>query len=468
MQFNTWEFLWFCSIMLALYWACFRYYRIQNILLLIGSFYFYSRLHYSFPVYLAGLIIVAYVFGRLLDRTEKYRKPLLILALILLSSCLVILKYTNFGIDIINGMGSRFENLKFLVPVGLSFYTFSSIGYVTDVYRKKIEVEKDIFSFGAYISFFPHLLSGPIPAATKHLRQFTTNRLFDSKNIEPAIRKIIWGLFKKMVIADNISISVDYCFARADSLNSFSLYLGIVLFSFQIYADFSAYSDMARGIAKLFGIDLFLNFKSPFLSRNPGEFWRKWHSSLTKWLTDYLYKPLGGRSLNKAGYIAAILFIFLFSGLWHGANLTFVLWGLLNGLYYVAYLLFHQIKHYTEPPDKHKWFPTASTFFKILLTFHLITFSRILFKSEDLAKAKIYWNGLITHHTWELPPSFLYAHLHWCLLLVIMEWMQRFRTHPLDISDNRYIRYLLYAGVVVLTLFFHKELSLQEYYYFRF
>lgn len=320
MQFNTWEFLWFCSAMLLLYWLFNKWHRLQNILLIAGSFYFYSRLHISFPFYLAGLILSGYLFGQLIDRSEKHRKSWLILAIIMLSSCLVILKYTNFGIDIVNGMGSRFDLLKFIVPVGLSFYTFSSIGYVIDIYRRKTVAQRDLAAYGAYISFFPHLLSGPIPNATIILPQFAQRRDFQFSGIEPAIQQILWGLFKKMVIADNISISVNYCFVHADSLNSLSLYLGIVLFSFQIYADFSAYSEIARGVAKLFGIDLFINFKLPFLSRNPGEFWRRWHVSLTQWLTDYIYKPLGGRALNRLGYILVILFIFFFSGLWHGAN----------------------------------------------------------------------------------------------------------------------------------------------------
>lgn len=468
MQFNTWEFLWFCSAMLLLYWLLNKWYWVQNLLLIVASFYFYSRLHISFPFYLAGLILSGYLFGQLIDRSKKHRKNWLILAIIILSACLVILKYTNFGIDIVNGMGSRFDLLKFIVPVGLSFYTFSSIGYVTDVYRKKVSAQKDLIAYGAYISFFPHLLSGPIPNATNILPQFTKKKIFLLTDIEPAIQQIVWGLFKKMVIADNISISVNYCFAHAESLNSLSLYLGIVLFSFQIYADFSAYSEIARGVAKLFGIDLFVNFKLPFLSRNPGEFWRRWHVSLTQWLTDYIYKPLGGRSLNRFGYIMAILFIFFFSGLWHGASWTFVLWGLLNGVYYIIYLLVNQIKQYSTAPDPGKWLPSVKTFLKIFLTFHLITFSRILFKSEDLDKAALYFVNLFSQHNIELPPAFLYSHLHWCILLVIVEWIQRFRLHPLDINAKYYIRYLIYILVIILTILYHKQLSLQEYYYFRF
>lgn len=468
MQFNSWEFLWFCLVMLGLYWVLFKKPAVQNLLLLAGSYYFYSRLHISFPVYLLSLTLTGYVFGRLIDKSSHNRKSLLVLGILALSSCLVILKYTNFGINTLNALGADFSLLKLIVPVGLSFYTFSSVGYITDVYRKRIDAEKNPITYGAYISFFPHLLAGPIAAATGLLPQFRESRKFSFGNIEPAIQQISWGLFKKMVIADNISIAVNYCFAHTATLNSFSLYLGIVLFSFQIYADFSGYSEIARGVAGLFGFSLPVNFLSPLLSRNPAEFWRKWHTTLNRWLTDYLYKPLGGRTGNKTRYVLVLLFIFLFSGLWHGANWTFVLWGLLNGLYFLPYLFTDRLIRHKEAACPGKWLPDLRTLLQMALTFHLITFSRILFKSNNLKQAGDYFSGLATHHTTGMPPSFLYQHLHWCALLIMMEWAQRFRSHPLDIKAAVWIRYLVYAMVVALTILYHKPLSLQEYYYFRF
>ncbi len=468
MQFNSWEFLWFCFGMLVLYWFCYKSVLLQNILLVAGSYYFYSRLHFSFPLYLLSLTMAGYLFGRVIEKSEHYRKPILVTGLILISSCLVILKYTNFGINTVNELGANFSLLKLVVPVGLSFYTFSSIGYITDVYRKKVSAEKNLITYSAYISFFPHLLAGPIPAATTLLTQFNKQRKFEVTQLESSVQQIAWGLFKKMVIADNISISVNYCFAHTATLNSFSLYLGIVLFSFQIYADFSGYSDIARGVARLFGIDLFINFKSPFLSRNPAEFWRRWHTSLTKWLTDYLYKPLGGRTDNKFRYSAVLLFIFLFSGLWHGANWTFVLWGLLNGLYFLPYLFSNRLIRYKEQACPGKRLPDWRTLFQILLTFHLITFSRILFKSNNLMQAKDYFTGLVSHHSLIMPPTFLFHHLHWCALLIILEWSQRFRSNPLDLKIPLPLRLLAYGIIVSLTILYHKPLSLQEYYYFRF
>ena len=437
-------------------------------MLLCGSYFFYSRLHISFPIYLLALSVTGYLFGLAISQSKNFRKPLLITGIILLSSCLIILKYTNFGIDIINVLGGNFSLLKLLVPVGLSFYTLSSIGYITDVYRKRIIAETNVITYGAYISFFPHLLAGPIPAATTILPQFKIKKVFNTNLVEPAIQQICWGLFKKMVIADNISIPVNYCFSHADSLNSFSLYLGIVLFSFQIYADFSGYSDIARGVARLFGIDLLQNFKSPFLSRNPAEFWRRWHLSLTKWLTDYLYKPLGGRSNNKIEYSFIILIIFTFSGFWHGANWTFILWGVLNGLYFLPYVFTNRLTRYKEPPCPGKLFPSLQIFLQMIFTFHLMTFSRILFKSSTLTQANHYFVGLITNHTWQMPPVFLYEFIPWCIILIIIEWMQRFRSHTLNVNAPIAIRYSIYAIVLILIYFYHKPLSLQEYYYFRF
>lgn len=468
MQFNTWEFFFFALVILMLYWLFYKKTGIQNLLLICASYYFYSRLDFSFPIYLFALTAVGYLVGLAIEKSRSFRKPILIGGIILLSSCLVILKYTNFGINTVNALGADFSLLKLIVPVGLSFYTFSSIGYISDVYRKRIVAEQNPVTYGAYISFFPHLLAGPIASATVILPQFKTRREFGVSQVEPAIQEISWGLFKKMVIADNISIPVNYCFAHADSLNSFSLYLGIVLFSFQIYADFSGYSEIARGVARLFGIELFQNFKSPFLSRNPAEFWRRWHTSLTRWLTDYLYIPMGGRNAKGIQYCAILLFIFLFSGLWHGANWTFVLWGLLNGIYFLPYIYTNRLVRYREPASPGKWLPDLRTFWQILLTFHLITYSRVLFKSIDLQQAGEYFNGLFTRHNLTMPPAFLWKHLHWCVLLVIIEWTQRFRTHPLEIKAPVLVRYAVYAAVVMLIIMYHKTLSLQEYYYFRF
>lgn len=468
MQFNSLEFLWFCGATFIIYWMAYRWIRLQNLILLIASFYFYSRLHFTFPLYLGGLILLGYVFGRIIDQSHHHRKTWLVSGLILISSCLVILKYSNFGIETINKFGANFQLLKWIVPVGLSFYTFSSVGYITDVYRRRVAAEKDFISFASYVSFFPHLLAGPIPTATLILPQFLRQREFLISNIEPAIRLIVFGLFKKMVIADNISIPVNYVFAHADTLGSISLYLGVVLFSFQIYADFSGYSEIAQGVSKLFGFELVSNFKLPFLSRHPGEFWRRWHTSLTRWLTDYLYKPLGGRAISKTKYIALVMFIFFFSGLWHGSNWTFVLWGILNGLYYVGFYLVGQLQRYEEAPNRGKWLPDIRTFFMIFITFNLVTLSRVLFKSDTLQQAKEYFVGIFTRHDWVAPPEFLYQHLHWCVLLVVLEWIGRFKSHPLDLHSNSYVRFTLYLAIGVLVYFFHKEMSLQEYYYFRF
>ena len=336
-----------------------------------------------------------------------------------------------------------------------------------------------MITYGSYISFFPYLLAGPIPTSTEILPQFKEVRTLKLHDIEEALGQIIWGLFKKMVVADNIGLAVSYCFSNSESLNSLTLYAGIVLFSFQIYADFSGYSEIARGVARLFGIKLFKNFTMPFFSRNPGEFWRRWHVSLMRWLSSYIYIPLGGRSDNRVKYILVLMITFAFSGLWHGANWTFVLWGLLNGLYFLPYIFTNSMTRYKDLPGVGRFLPAWREALGMFITFNLITLSRVLFKAKDVPAAITYYKGLLLNFSPELPPQFILANVKWCILLLVVEWIQRNRVNVLDfdlakmftasnINVARIAKPVFYATILVLIFFFHKQQSLQEYYYFRF
>lgn len=469
MQFNSWEFGAFTACVLLAYWIFYKQRFLQNCILLLASYFFYGWMHPAFPAFLLGLTLIGFVGGQAIERTVSQKKLVLIFFIILSSLGLVILKYANFIISFFEkGPDTGFSILNFLIPVGLSFYTFSTIGYLVDIYRKRRPALKDPVTYGAYISFFPHLLAGPIPTSTGILPQFEKPRQISFQDIEDGAGQIVWGLFKKMVVADNIGLAVNYCFANADSLSSLSLYLGIVLFSFQIYADFSGYSEIARGVAKLLGIDLFPNFRVPFFSRNPGEFWRRWHISLMRWLSDYIYIPLGGKSGNRVQYIAILLFTFTFSGLWHGANLTFVLWGLLNGLYFLPYIFTGTLHKYREVVAAGRWLPSLNEFFQMLLVFHLITFSRILFKAKDLDQAGIYFQNLIGNFKGSAPGDFILTHIKWCLLLLIVEWIQRSKNYILDVPGHKILKWTVYIAIAVLIMLFHKKHSMQEYYYFRF
>lgn len=481
MQFNSWSFLYFGTTVLFLYWCLYKKTSLQNLVLLISSYFFYGWMHLAFPLYLLALTLIGYSSALLIKKSsQKSKKIVLTISVVLASSCLIVLKYANFIVNTFSeNTGNESSILHFIVPVGLSFYTFSTIGYIVDVYRKKTIPETNLITYGSYISFFPYLLAGPIPTSTEILPQFKVNRKLSFKDTEHAIGQILWGLFKKMVVADNIGLAVSYCFANSGTLNSLTLYIGIVLFSFQIYADFSGYSEIARGVAKLFGINLFKNFNMPFFSRNPGEFWRRWHISLMRWLSSYIYIPLGGRNNNIIKYIAVLLITFTFSGLWHGANWTFVLWGLVNGLFFLPYIFTNSMTRYKEEPGAGRILPTWKEASGMILTFNLITFSRVLFKAKDIPSALMYYKGLFINFSFGLPPAFIVSNLKWCIVLIVIEWLQRNRESVLDIHFSNIFKLFnfeltsivkpaFYVAVVLTIIFFHKQQSLQEYYYFRF
>lgn len=480
MQFNSWSFLYFGITVLILYWCLYKKTALQNLVLLLSSYFFYGWMHLAFPLYLLSLTLIGYSSAILIQKTGRNKKLVLTISVILASACLFVLKYANF---IINTFSENAVNessvLHFIVPVGLSFYTFSTIGYIVDVYRRNTVAERNLITYGSYLSFFPYLLAGPIPTSTEILPQFKVQRKLSLSDTEQAIGQILWGLFKKMVVADNIGLAVSYCFANSGTLNSLTLYIGIVLFSFQIYADFSGYSEIARGVAKLFGITLFKNFNMPFFSRNPGEFWRRWHISLMRWLSSYVYIPLGGRNKNVVKYISVLLITFTFSGLWHGANWTFVLWGLMNGLFFLPYIFTNSMTRYKEEPGSGRILPGWKEALGMIITFNLITFSRVLFKAKDIPAALTYYKGLFLNFSLDLPPVFILSNLKWCIVLIICEWIQRNRESVLDLHFTgisklfnfeltRILKPAFYVAILLFIIFFHKQQSLQEYYYFRF
>ncbi|MES2702984.1 MAG: MBOAT family O-acyltransferase [Bacteroidota bacterium] len=487
MLFNTIEFAGFFGIILVLYWALWKKRDLQNLVLLAGGWYFYNKLHYTFPLFLAGMIAVGYLFGRLIHAQEdiKKRKPILVAGIVLLGFGLTYIKYSGLILGNITGLHQwQASALHILVPVGISYYTFCSIGYITDVYRRRIPAETNIITYAAYISFFPHLLSGPIASAVSILPQFRRTHIPTRKEIEQSVGEIIWGLFKKMVIAANIELAVNYCFAHATDLHGSTLFLGCVLFNFYLYADFSAYSELARGIARLLGIELTQNFKMPFFSRNPGEFWRRWHTSLRKWMLDYLYLPLGGNKGSMFQYIMLMLFIFSFSGLWHGANITFVCWGLLNGLYFIPYILTNTLTRYKEPVAAGRMLPTPKEFFQILLTFVLMTSTRIFFRSPDMAVSRVFIEKILSADLFVKPMELVVRNLYWGIPMLAVEWIQREKTFVLDAGvpgflkarlgaeGTEKLKTLLRLVVYLLVIFFiwkfHKAKNMTEYYYFKF
>jgi len=472
MLFNTIDFAIFFAIVFSVYWLVKPWRSIQNIVLLAANFYFYNNLHYTFPFYLLGMILVGYLTARWISAAEynTKRKAILIAGICVLGFGLTYIKYSGLILGNITGLERwQASALHILVPLGISYYTFSSIGYITDVYRKKLPCETNFVTYASYISFFPHLLSGPIPSSASVLPQFRKVSFPTYSEIEQSVAEITWGLFKKMVIAANVEKAVNYCYASYADRNGSTLFLGIVLFNLYLYADFSAYSEIARGVARLMGIDLAQNFKMPFFSRNPGEFWRRWHTSLRKWMLDYLYLPLGGNRGSKLQYIVVMLFIFSFSGLWHGANMTFVCWGLLNGIYFLPYILTDKLTRYHDVVAKGRWFPSGKEAMQLLLTFLLMNLTRIFFRAPDMTVAKGIAVKIFSAGLFEAPLALIVRNVAWCLPMIAFEWIQRERAYVLEIGkNNRAIRAAGYVLVGVLIYEFRAKINASEYYYFKF
>jgi alginate O-acetyltransferase complex protein AlgI len=472
MLFNTTDFAIFFAVVLAVYWLVRKWRNLQNLVLLGGSYYFYNNLHYTFPIYLLAMITVAYTFGRLIDRREEQRsrETLLIIGICLLGFGLTYIKYSGLILGNIPGLSQwQASAMNIIVPLGISYYTFASIGYITDVYRRRLPAEANPLTYATYISFFPTLLCGPIASATKVLPQFSQRSTLTREQIEQSVAEIIWGLFKKMVIAANVEKVVNYCYASYEDINGSTLFLGITLFNLYLYADFSAYSEIARAVARLLGIDIAQNFKMPFFSRNPGEFWRRWHTSLRKWMLDYLYLPLGGNRGTQLQYVLVMLFIFSFSGLWHGANFTFVCWGLLNGVYFLPYILANKLTRYKDVVARGKLFPSGKEFLQMLLTFNLISLTRIFFRAPNMTVAKGLVVKIFSAGILAVPMMLVVKNVAICLPMLAFEWIQREKDYFLKLSKNNiYIRVAGYIVVIALIYFLRKRQNTSEYYYFKF
>jgi alginate O-acetyltransferase complex protein AlgI len=348
MLFNSPTFIVFLFVVFCLYWAIGRH-RPQNVLLLIASYVFYGVWSWKFLLLLIASTLVDFGVGRLLGATQdvKTRRTLLIASVAVNLGFLGFFKYYGFfvteAVGLLNSLGfeAHLRTLQIVLPVGISFYTFQSLSYVVDVYRGKLVAERNPFDYALYVAFFPQLVAGPIERATHLLPQVKRERTFSGKEFESGLQLIVWGLFKKMVIADNLAPYVNAVYADPAAYSGTTLLTATVFFAFQIYCDFSGYSDTARGTAKTLGFELMRNFEFPYFSRNPVEFWRRWHISLSQWFQDYLYFPLAMRYMRKGGwaskYKAHIISMGLI-GLWHGANWTFLLFGLYWGVVIAGYL----------------------------------------------------------------------------------------------------------------------------------
>jgi D-alanyl-lipoteichoic acid acyltransferase DltB (MBOAT superfamily) len=409
MLFNSIEFAIFLPVVFFFYWFVFnRNLKIQNLFLVSAGYLFYGWWDWRFLLLLVFSSTVDFFVGQVLNRenqSDRFRKLILGISIGINLGLLGFFKYYNFFVEsfveafTLLGYSLQSSTLKVILPVGISFYTFQAMTYTIDVYRRKLEPTKDIIAFFAYVSFFPQLVAGPIERAVHMMPQYFSRRMFDADKATDGLRQILWGLFKKIVIADNCAIFVAHCFNNPSSANGAELLLGAVLFAFQIYCDFSGYSDIAIGCARLFGFDLMQNFAFPYFSRDMAEFWRRWHISLTTWFRDYVYIPLGGSKGGTLMKIRNTFIIFLVSGFWHGANWTFIVWGALNAIYFLPLVLFNKNRTNMDAVAQNKLFPSIIEITSILLTFGLSTLAWIFFRSKDISEAFIYISTMVQQIT---------------------------------------------------------------------
>ncbi len=479
MFFNSLSFAFFLPIVFLLYWfVCFKKSSYQNLLLLIASYYFYSFWDYRFLFLLLFSTLLDYFSGIKigLSTNQKNKKFWLILSIGINLGFLGVFKYYNFFAisfqELLKQVGFEVDilTLNVILPVGISFYTFHGLSYVIDIYYDRIKPETKIVDYSLFVSYFPLLVAGPIERATHLLPQLKVTRKFNYEVAVSGLKQILWGLFKKVVIADQCAVYADNIFNNSIDYSGSSLLLGGIFFAFQIYGDFSGYSDIALGTSKLFGIDLLKNFSYPYFSRNIAEFWRRWHISLSSWFRDYLYIPFGGSKVKTWKKIRNVLIIFLVSGFWHGANWTFIFWGLLNALFILPSILMKTNRVFTNVVAEGRSFPSFRELFSMILTFLLSVIAWIFFRSENIADAFDYLNRMIfTADLFKSSPVALNDIMPYLTLFILIEWMGRERNFALEkfgIILPRIVRWCFYIFLVYKIYYFSGEE--QEFIYFQF
>ncbi len=482
MLFNSVDFAIFLPVVFVLYWFVFsNSLKYQNLLIVASSYMFYGWWDWRFLGLIVFSTVLDFYIGKTLAKTthERNRKLLLYTSVGVNLGFLGVFKYCDFfilgfidafslfGIDISAG------SLNIVLPVGISFYTFQTLSYSIDVYRRKLKHTEDFMAFSAFVCFFPQLVAGPIERAKNLLPQFLKARKFNYEQAADGMRQILWGLFKKVVVADNCAVFVNQIFDNPDSLSGSTLFLGAVLFAFQIYGDFSGYSDIAIGTSRLFNINLKQNFAYPYFSRNIGEFWRRWHISLSTWFRDYLYIPLGGSKGGAWNKIRNVFVIFLVSGLWHGASWNFVVWGGLNALYFLPLMLTKNNRNHLNIAAEGVLFPNFKEFMSIGVTFFLTTTAWVFFRADSLTEA-IHYLHLMFSYSFFTMPSFitpkafmLYTILLICVFVAV-EWLQRDKKFGLSIENlNRPLRWVIYTITIGVIITFG-QFGESEFIYFQF
>ncbi len=461
MLFNSLEFALFLPIVFALYWfVCNKNLQLQNTFLLVVSYFFYGWWDWRFLSLIIFSSFVDFFVGKQLGKEEEEgkRKIYLWISILINLGFLGFFKYFNFFAqsfaDAFTLFGMPFEanRLNIILPVGISFYTFQTLSYTIDVYKKQLKPCNDIIVFFAFVSFFPQLVAGPIERATNLLPQFFKKRAFDYLKAKDGLRQILWGLFKKVVVADNCARIVDVIFSDPNAYGGSTLFIGALLFTFQIYCDFSGYSDIAIGTARLFGFNLMQNFAFPYFSRDIAEFWRRWHISLSTWFRDYLYIPLGGSRGGTAMKIRNTFAIFLVSGFWHGANWTFIFWGALNAFYFLPLLLTNRNRNNIGVVAEERLLPSLRDGINMFATFILAVLAWVFFRSDNLTLAFEYIGGIFSVSLFSVPTILPFLTLALIAFLCLIEWLGRAQQHALEVFLLKWPRLLRWTFYLFLIL----------------
>lgn len=477
MLFNSLDFAIFLPVTFVLYWFIFKKkIKLQNLLIVCASYLFYGWWDWRFLILIIFSTFVDYTIGYLLKKEHNLikRKFYLWISITINLGFLGYFKYYNFFIEsfteafLFFGKEIQTNTLNIILPVGISFYTFQTLSYTIDVYKKKLEPTTNFIAFAAFVSFFPQLVAGPIERATNLLPQFYHKRKFDYSLAVLGLRQILWGLFKKVIIADNCAKYANIIFNNYESYDAGTLALGALFFTFQIYGDFSGYSDIAIGTSRLFGFNLMQNFAFPYFSRDIAEFWRRWHISLSTWFRDYLYIPLGGSKGGMKMKIRNTFIIFLVSGFWHGANWTFVFWGLLNALYFLPLLLRNKNRVNTNIVAEGKWLPNVKEMIQMLFTFSLTVFAWIFFRADSITHAYDYLSRFFINDINTISISIPNELFYLISIFLLIEWLGRsskFAIEKLQFMP-KILRWMFYLGLILLLFMFAGQE--QEFIYFQF
>lgn len=466
MLFNSLTYAIFLPIVFAIYWLLGKNYKWQNIALLLASYVFYAWWDWRFLGLLVGMSLIAYISGYAIVNIEKLRvnsKACLIANIVIDLGILAIFKYYNFFVGSfaeLFGLQNSIHSLKIVLPLGISFFTFQAIAYVVDVYKRKIE-PTNLVDCLLYIGFFPKLLAGPIERPMNLIPQIQKPRVFEYDLAVDGCRQMLWGLFKKVVIADNAALYVNQVYGDYANQSGSTLLLAAILYTIQIYGDFSGYSDMAIGTAKLLGFRFRDNFLFPYFSRNMNEFWRRWHISLNTWFVDYVYIPLGGSRDGKWHTIRNIMIVFLLSGLWHGADWSFVAWGAYHGMLLVILILLNRNTKYEHTVAYDRILPSFSELGQMLLVFVLATFGWMMFRADNMSQFIDYTARMCTTDLLSMPKlqgnTILFMNI---VLMFVIEWFMRRQKHGFDFQPRSNkplytaLRYTLYTLIFILILIF--------------